>query len=152
MAVALRGMAPLLVVEDLQASLAFYRDVLDFEVISTSGDDYPPGWALLARGGTELMLNGAHGPGALAPRDPARAAAHGDTALYFGCADLDGAWQHLRGHGIELAEPMLTDYGFRSLALTDPDGYTLVLHWPDSPEAKQDWEARYGTESLRTPG
>jgi glyoxylase I family protein len=145
MAIDLRGMAPLLLVHDMASSLAFYRHVLGFEVVSTSGPDYGPGWALLQRGSAELMVNGRFEPAsAPADRDEERAAVHGDTALYFGCRDLDGAYRHLRDHGIELQEPMMTGYGFRSIGLTDPDGYTLIFHWPETPEAREEWARRYG--------
>jgi len=58
MAIEIRGMAPLLQVFDMPASIVFYRDVLGFQVKSTSS----PGkerfdWALLALNGVELMLN-----------------------------------------------------------------------------------------------
>ena len=36
MGVEIRGMAPLLQVFDMPASIAFYRDVLGFEVVTTS--------------------------------------------------------------------------------------------------------------------
>jgi hypothetical protein len=39
------------------------------------------------------------------PPDPARVAAHGDTCLYFGCADLDAAYQYLRQHGVNAKGP-----------------------------------------------
>ena len=148
MAIDIRGMVPLLLVHDMPASVALYRDVLGFEVVSASGPDYEPGWALLHRGGTELMLNGRYQPGeAPVERDPAKMAAHGETALYFGCPDLDGAYRHFRDHGIELREPAMTGYGFRSISLTDPDGYTLIFQWPETPEARAEWARRYASDS-----
>ena len=36
MAIEIRGMAPLLQVFDMPTSIAFYRDVLRFEVVTTS--------------------------------------------------------------------------------------------------------------------
>jgi glyoxylase I family protein len=61
MAIEIRGMAPLLQVFDMPASIVFYRDVLGFQVKSTSS----PGkerfdWALLTLNGVELMLNTAY--------------------------------------------------------------------------------------------
>ena len=73
-------------------SIAFYCDVLGFEVVKTSqpGDEFD--WALLRLDDAELMLKTAHGPQERpqAP-DPSSAAAHGDTGLFFGCRDLDAA-------------------------------------------------------------
>src|ERR687884_695929 len=47
---------PLLQVFDMATSLAFSRDVLDFDVADESGED----WALLRLRGVELMLNTAY--------------------------------------------------------------------------------------------
>ena len=86
MAIEIRGMAPLLQVFDMPASIVFYRDVLGFQVKSTSS----PGkerfdWALLTLNGVELMLNTAYEEDARPPApDPARVAAHEDTAIYVG--------------------------------------------------------------------
>jgi catechol 2,3-dioxygenase-like lactoylglutathione lyase family enzyme len=62
--------------------------------------------------------------------DPARRAAHGDTALFFGCRDLDAAYAHLRGRGVQVEPPVVRPYGMRQLAFRDPDGYGLCLQWP----------------------
>ena len=133
MSIRIEGGAPLLQVFDMPASVAFYRDMLGFEIVSAA----PPGpdadWVLLRHGGgsVEVMLNtayeAAHRPPA---REPARIAWHRDTALYFGCPDLDGAHTHLRSRGLDVAAPAVTPYGFRALHLRDPDGYGITLHWP----------------------
>lgn len=145
MALELSGMAPLLLVRDFAASLSFYRDVLGFSLVARSDAAYGPGWALLQRARAELMLNGMRDASADPPAlSEDRRRGHADTALYFGCAQLDAAFEHLRGHGLEVRPPAMTGYGFRSLELRDPDGYTIVLHWPETPEARLDWERRYG--------
>ena len=61
MGIEIRGMAPLLQVFDMPTSIAFYRDVLGFEVVTTSkpgAENF--GWALLRLNGMELMLNTAY--------------------------------------------------------------------------------------------
>lgn len=145
MTIAIRGMAPLLQVFDMPASIAFYRDVLGFAIIETSAPGDRFDWALLGYGGTELMLNTAYeGNARPAAPDPARVTAHRDTALFFGCADLDGAWAHLRAHGVDAEPPVTQGYGMRQVYLTDPDGYLLCLQWPATREAADAWAARYG--------
>ncbi|HYL91892.1 MAG TPA: VOC family protein, partial [Alphaproteobacteria bacterium] len=48
MAIDVRGLAPLLQVFDMPTSIAFYRDVLGFEVVATSQPGKERfGWALL---------------------------------------------------------------------------------------------------------
>ena len=76
----LRGVCPLLQVYDMPASLRFYRDVLGFEVVSTSPkicEDYFH-WVWLKQGRAEVMLNTAYESDEERPtkRDPARTAAH----------------------------------------------------------------------------
>ena len=52
--------ATLLQVFDMPTSLAFYRDVLGFEVESEVPDDGQCDWVLLTLHGSELMLNTAY--------------------------------------------------------------------------------------------
>lgn len=56
----IRGVAPLFQVFDMPTSIAFYRDVLEFEVLTTSAPDPHFDWALLKLNGVELMLNTAY--------------------------------------------------------------------------------------------
>lgn len=148
----LTGMVPLLLVRDMKVSVDFYKRALGFSVVASSAPAYASGWALLARSGIELMLNGASDQSKIPPAHPDRTAAHADTTLYFGCSDLDSAFLHFRKQGIELAPPVVTGYGFRSLELRDPDGYTLVLHWPETEEARLDWRDRYEMQFPELPG
>jgi glyoxylase I family protein len=130
MAIPVRGVAPLLQVFDMPASVAFYRDGLGFEVVSTSGPE-PFDWCLLRLGDAELMLNTAYEADARpAAPDPARVAAHEDTVVFFGCPDVDAAYAHLRARGIESEAPKVAPYGMKQLYLRDPDGYGLCFQWP----------------------
>jgi len=131
MAMDVRGMAPLLQVFDMPASIAFYRDVLGFEVVSTSGPGPRFGWALLKLQDVELMLNTAYEDEARPPApDSARVACHADTCIYFGCPDVEAAYSHLRAQGIDVKKPVVQPYGMKQLYLTDPDGYGLCFQWP----------------------
>jgi glyoxylase I family protein len=150
MAIPIRGMAPLLAVFDMPASIRFYRDVLGFAVTETSrpappGDRY--GWALLGLNGVEVMLNTAYDDGGRpAGPDPARVAAHQDTTLFFGCQDLDAAYATLRAHGVDAEAPFVQPYGMRQLYLRDPDGYGLCFQWPADQAGYDRWADRYGME------
>jgi hypothetical protein len=56
--------------------------------------------------------------------------AHDDTALFFRCRDVDGAYAHLRGRGLDLAPPKVAPYGMKQLYLKDPDGYAICFQCP----------------------
>ena len=134
MLIEIRGMAPLLEVFDMPTSLRFYRDVLGFEVVGRSGPDDNCGWVLLRLRDVELMLNTAYEDDERpANPDPLRVRAHHDTALFFGCPDVDAAYAHLRERGIQMEPPSNAPYGMRQLYLRDPDGFNLCFQWPVSP-------------------
>lgn len=133
MAINISGLAPLLQIFDMPTAIRFYRDKLGFEVAeqsqTESGDDCD--WALLRLNGIELMLNTAYEKQERPPApDPVRIAAHADTAIYFGCPDVDAVYTHLCAKGIDVKEPVITSYRFKALSLIDPDGYYLCFHWP----------------------
>ena len=125
------GFATLIQVFDMPTSLAFYRDVLGFEVISDAPEDGRCDWVWLKSGESELMLNTAYEAEARPPSpDPTRFAAHSDTTLYFGCEDVDAAHTELRARGVVTREPIVTDYGMKQVYLKDPDGYEICLQQP----------------------
>ena len=125
MALAVRGLTPLLQVYDMPTSVRFYRDLLGFEVATTSpmlGEDRFH-WALLR------LLNTAYECDSDRPAEPdhARTAAHDDTGLFFECSDVDAAYQELSGKGVRVKEPVVTGYGMKQVYVRDPDGYALCF-------------------------
>lgn len=120
--------SPLLQVFDMPTSLAFYRDVLGFSVVGDVPADDQCDFVMLSLHQAELMLNTAYEADERPPQpDPARIAAHGDTALFFDCANVDAACAHLRAHGIVVTDPVVQDYGMKQLYFKDPDGYEICL-------------------------
>jgi glyoxylase I family protein len=125
------GFATLVQVFDMPTSLAFYRDVMGFEVISDAPEDGRCDWVWLKSGESELMLNTAYEAETRPPvPDASRLAAHSDTSLYFGCEDVDAAHAELRARGVATGEPTVTDYGMKQVYLKDPDGYEICLQQP----------------------
>lgn len=130
MSLQVEGMAPLLQVFDMPASLAFYRDLLGFERVDDSGAGDASDWVWLRLHGVDLMLNTAYESDSRPPApDPARIAAHRDTGLFFGCRDVDGAYAYLLANGLKPDPPKIQDYGMKQLYITDPDGYVLCFQW-----------------------
>lgn len=125
------GLAPLIQVFDMPLSLKFYRDLLGFKITASSGESDDVDWVLLKLNDTELMLNTAYEKlnRPLKP-DTVRIAAHADTTLYFGCPDTDALYEHLQNKNFSVNKPQITQYSWKALNLTDPDGYGLCFHWP----------------------
>jgi catechol 2,3-dioxygenase-like lactoylglutathione lyase family enzyme len=133
MAINVRGVCPLLQVYDMPTALKFYRDVLGFEVVGTSPELGPDKyhWVWLRLGGADVMLNTAYefDSERPVPADRARVAAHGDTGLFFGCPDVDGAYEALREQGAAVKPPKVARYGMKQMYVKDPDGYELCFQW-----------------------
>ena len=132
------GLCPLLQVFDMVEALAFYCDVLGFEVHQHAPWFDAPyrhcNWAWLKRGEAELMLNTRYEADRRpASRDAARTQAHRDTALYLACPDVDDAWRQLTAAGLDLKPPSVALYGMKQLDLADPDGFVICLQWPHAP-------------------
>ena len=128
MALSTEGFVPLLQVFDMPRALAFYRDVLGFEVVSqsTQGDNFD--WGMLRLKDALLMLNTAYEKECRpATPEPARVAAHKDIALFFDCRDPDAAFEYLRTLGISASAPVVTSYGMKQVYVSDPDGYQLCF-------------------------
>ena len=117
---------------DPEASLAFYRDVLGFEVRNDVGRGTMR-WITLGPAGqpeTSIVLT----PPAVDPgitdeerRTISEMMAKGTYAMIlFATKDLDGAFERVAASGAEVVqEPMEQPYGVRDFAVRDPAG-TLI--------------------------
>lgn len=131
MSIEIRGMAPMLEVFDMPASLAFYRDILGFEVTGDSGQGDDSGWVMLERDAVTVMLNTQYEDGERPPEpDPLRTKNHSDTCLYFGSPDVDAVYEYLKDKVADIEPPSNAPYGMRQLYLRDPDGYNICFQWP----------------------
>ena len=140
MAVQITYLTPLIQVFSTPRSLAFYRDILGFEVMSDSGDGDDSSWVWLQLNGCNLMLNDQYEPGSVPDEPPAeRVKWHDDTCLYFGSPDPDAAFDFLTSKGLEIEPPKDAPYGMRQLYLKDPDGYNICFQRPvDAGDANAD--------------
>jgi glyoxylase I family protein len=128
-----RGLTPLIMVFDMTLAARFYREVLGFEVVSSSPEvDTQEGrfshWMWLKRGGAELMLNTQFDSNERpVERDTARSAAHGDTVLYITCDDIGEVHRELTERGLAAQPPQQASYGLTQFSCKDPDGYLIVF-------------------------
>jgi glyoxylase I family protein len=131
MPINVKDLTPLIEVFDMPTSVAFYRDVIGFELVAQSRPGEHFDWALLRMGPASLMLNTAYEADERPPApDPERCAAHADTTLFFYCPNVEEAYEYLLSKGIEVKPPVNRIYGMRQLSLTDPDGYGLCFQYP----------------------
>lgn len=130
MSIEITYLTPLIQVFSMPRSLAFYRDILGFQVHMDSGDGDDSSWVWITKDDCHLMLNDQYEPGHVPDAPPAeRVNWHKDTTLFLGCEDADGAYEYLLSKGLELKPPIVTSYGMKQLGLKDPDGYNLCFQW-----------------------
>lgn len=127
MPLTLNGLIPMFEVFDLPKSVAFYRDVLGFEMVS--GDE--SFWCMLKSGVTTIMLNTAYEADERPPApDAARVRGHGDASLYLSTPDPAAVYAQLSAKGWPATEPAVTGYGMREVKTKDPDGFPLSFICP----------------------
>ena len=107
----------------MQASLAFYTDVLDFQCVEHGGHDDPT-VSVLLRGGALLMLSSHGGDGTFG------------QAVVIVTDNVDGLFRKFRARGLKTPGnpdapqavhegPIDQSWGTRELYVDDPDGNTL---------------------------
>ncbi len=120
--------APLLQVYDMPTSLAFYRDLLGFEIVDTAPAGPVTHWAMLRNGPVYLMLNTKYEFDYERPLEQDRTSGRDDFILYLMCDDADAAYSELQARGWpDIEEPSTAPYGVRQLQVRDPDGFRLCL-------------------------
>lgn len=111
------ALTPSLYAPDLQATLAFYVDVLGFQ--QTGGYEDPPIWAELTRGEARIWLFSHALDDHPAPTF--------SGLLYVFVDDVDAMAQTLEGRADIRWGPDTQDYGLRELGIADPNGYLIVF-------------------------
>lgn len=135
-------LVPYLLVRDIDASVAFYRDVLGFSVDSTMvGADGKTEHAEVAHGSVRLMfgLDGA----VPATARPYRGACF-ELYIDLGDLDVDHYYAEVRRRGASIVEPIDDRYwGDRTFSIIDHDGYRLTFaqRIADPEPARRDPEA-----------
>jgi uncharacterized glyoxalase superfamily protein PhnB len=128
MAIVVHGVTPLVEVFDVRKAVAFYREVLGFEVVHAYEPEGHLYWAMLKLGGATVMLNARYEDDERpAAPDLARVKGHDDTVLYFDCADVEAAFAHLKAKGVKAEPPTVTHYGMKQVMIQDPDGFRLCF-------------------------
>lgn len=112
------------IVNDVAEAMAFYRDLLDFEVVMNPG----PGFAALTRDGVKLLLNapGAGGAGT-AGGDPEPG---GWNRIQIEVDDLEASMERLRTGGGRFRGEMVEGMGGSQVLVDDPSGNPVELFQP----------------------
>lgn len=117
----IRELVPLLFVDDIDRSAAFYRDKLGFETSLKWEPDGKLGWCRLERDGSAVMLQQA-----CEEDGPSEGRGRG-VGFFFNCNDAETIHAEFAARGLEVDPPKTAFYGMNQLFVTDPDGYELCF-------------------------
>ena len=120
----LKKLTPNLMVEDVQKTLSFYRDVLGFEVTMTLPDSAPFDFAIVRRDGVELMFQSR---ASLSENVPALTGSPigASQTLYIEVTDLQDLYEQLHDRVEFVVDLHTTFYGTQEFYFRDINGYIL---------------------------
>jgi catechol 2,3-dioxygenase-like lactoylglutathione lyase family enzyme len=129
------GLIPELDVQDLARSLAFYVDVIGFEVLFERPEE---GFAYLGLGGVHLMLEEAAGPGRRIRKAPLDYPFGRGVSFQITVADAAALHERVVAAGVPLHLPLeerwyrrgSIENGIRQFWIADPDGYMMRFCTP----------------------
>ena len=116
------------IVDDVDAAIGFYRDLLGFAV-----DMHPaPSFAMLSRGDLRLLLSApsGRGGGGQILADGRRPEPGGWNRFQLEVADLPGEVERLRAAGARFRSDILTGVGGDQVLVEDPAGNPVELFQP----------------------
>ena len=112
------------IVNDVDSCLNFYKDVLDFEVVTHPA----PGFAMLSKGNLRLLLNqpGAGGAGATMI-DGKVPQPGGWNRIQLPTENLEKLMADLQGKGATFRNELVKGNGGKQILLQDPSGNLIEL-------------------------
>jgi catechol 2,3-dioxygenase-like lactoylglutathione lyase family enzyme len=122
------------IVNDVDVAIAFYRDLLGFQVLMHPA----PSFAMLLRGELRLVLSspgGAPGGGQAMP-DGRLPQPGGWNRFSLEVSDLASLVENLRRKGATFRNDIVTGVGGKQILLDDPSGNPIELFEPLMPEAR----------------
>ena len=113
-------------VDDVEASIAFYVDHLGFEPISSAA----PAFADVRRGALRLLLSGPKSSAGRPMPDGRVPGPGGWNRIHLLVDDIAAEVERLRGEGVAFRNEIVTGPGGRQILLEDPSGNVVELFQP----------------------
>jgi lactoylglutathione lyase len=120
------SVTPNLIVQDVERSTAFYRDVLGFVVKQTVPETAPFVFVWLERDGVPVFLNDRHAADHDYPQ-ASRLPAGGTATMFFGVTEVDALHASVASRATVIMPLKTQFYGMREFAIEDPDGHILTF-------------------------
>ena len=113
-------------VDDVDKSIAFYTELLGFEVLTS----FPPAFADVKRGNLRLLLSGPKSSAGRPMADGATPGPGGWNRIHFIVDDIDDEVDRLRGAGATFRNDVVVGPGGKQILLQDPSGNFVELFQP----------------------
>ena len=115
-------------VDEVDESIAFYRDLLGFELLTSA----PPAFADVKRGNLRLLLAGPKSSAGRPMPDGATPGPGGWNRIHFIVEDLADEVARLREAGARFRNDIVVGPGGQQILLLDPSGNVIELFQPAS--------------------
>jgi lactoylglutathione lyase len=122
-----RSLVPLLLVSDMERSLAYYVQQLGFTLKQRWAVEGSVRWCWLELGGAALMLQGSAKRRGETPGD--------GVSFWFQCKDAVAIYDDFHARGVAASEPEVGNAMWDTM-LVDPDGYRL--HFESATDVPED--------------
>src|SRR6188472_2873401 len=113
-------------VSDVEQAIAFYTDLLGFEVLSSAA----PAFADVQRGNLRLLLSGPLSSAGRAMADGERPVPGGWNRIHFMVEDLASEMERLSQAGVTFRNDVVEGPGGKQVLLVDPAGNFVELFEP----------------------
>lgn len=126
MATSFKKLTPNIMVEDIDRTIAFYKETLGFELLATAPEQGPFDWAMLRRDEVDVMFQ-------------TRASLEGELpvlkqkeiggalTLYIAVENIKELYACLQGNVTVLQDMHTTFYGAQEFAIQDCNGFVLTF-------------------------
>ena len=120
----LKKMTPNLMVEDVNKTIAFYKDILGFELLATVPETGQFNWAMMRRDNVEIMFQARASITEEFPVLKDRAIG-GSLTFYIEVEDIQALYRRLKDKVTFVQDMHTTFYGTQEFAVQDCNGFVL---------------------------
>ncbi len=113
-------------VDDVEAAIAFYTDMLGFEVLTSA----PPAFADVKRGNLRLLLAGPRSSAGRPMPDGRQPEPGGWNRIHLIVGDIDAEVARLHAAGATFRNDIVTGPGGKQILVEDPSGNVVELFQP----------------------
>lgn len=113
----IRQISPMLAVADMEVTLAFYAEVLGFNVVLRE-----PDYSIVEKDGTTIHFT-------KAADDPVMQAVRGHASIYIEVDDIQPLWQRVQPYRdrYKITEPSVRSYGMTEFHVNDPNDCLIFV-------------------------